>query len=283
MIIDAHQHLWEFAEHPQTWMNPATDGAINRDFVVDDLRAATVSVDLRATVVVQSVNDADETTHLLVRAAAASDLIAGVVGWADLTAPDLDDQFGRWHAAPGGHRLVGLRHLVQNEPDAEWLDRADVRQGLRTAARHELAFDLLVNDVHLPAAVRVAADLSENRFVLDHLGKPPLRTGDLTEWTTTIRELGALPNVSAKVSGLVTEAEPGTPVADFQRVVDVALEAFGPDRVMFGSDWPVCLLAASYPDVVATARELLAALSSSERQRVFADNAAEFYRLRPER
>jgi L-fucono-1,5-lactonase len=280
-IVDSHQHLWEFAEHPQTWMNPVTDGAINRDFVVDDLRAATASVDLAATVVVQSVNDADETTHLLARADAASDLIAGVVGWADLTSSDLDDQFDRWRAGAGGHRLVGLRHLVQNEPDAGWLDRAEVRQGLRALARHELAFDLLVNVVHMPAAIRVARDLPDTRFVLDHLGKPPLRSGDLAQWTTQMRELGRLPNVWAKVSGLVTEAaDDGRSAAALRPVFDVALEAFGPNRLMFGSDWPVCLLATSYADVVSIAEELFAPLSESEQRRGFAENAAEFYRLR---
>lgn len=279
-IVDAHQHLWELAEHPQTWMNPDTDAAINRDFVVGDLRAAATTVELAATVVVQSVNDPDETTHLLARAEAASDLIAGVVGWADLTAPDLDDQLSRWRAEPGGHRLVGLRHLVQNEPDGGWLDRPDVRRGLRCLSRHDMAFDLLVNDVHLPAAVRVASALPETRFVLDHLGKPPLRSGDLTAWTARIRELASLPNVWAKVSGLVTEAAPGQRSAPLLRpVVDVALDAFGPHRLMFGSDWPVCLLATDYTTVVSIAQQLLMALSETEQRRVFAGNAIEFYRL----
>jgi L-fuconolactonase len=279
-IVDAHQHLWEFAQHPQTWMNPATDAAINRDFVVDDLRAATASVDLLATVVVQSVNDADETTHLIARADAASDLIAGVVGWADLTGADLDDRLNRWCEQPGGHRLVGFRHLVQNEPDTGWLDRPDVRRGLQTLARHGLAFDLLVNGEHFAAAIRVAADLPETRFVLDHLGKPPFRSGDLAQWTTHLRQLGELPNVWAKVSGLVTEAAPGArSAAHLQPAVDVALEAFGPKRLMFGSDWPVCLLAADYTEVVTLAEQLLASLSEVERRRVFVENALEFYGL----
>ncbi|MGH8890219.1 MAG: amidohydrolase family protein [Acidothermaceae bacterium] len=281
LIVDAHQHLWEMAEHPQTWMNPDTDAAINRDFVVDDLRAAAATVELAATVVVQSVNDRDETTHLLARAEAASDLIAGVVGWADLTASDLDDLLSHWRAEPGGHRLAGLRHLVQNEPDAGWLDRPDVRRGLRCLARHDIAFDLLVDDVHLPAAVRVASDLPETHFVLDHLGKPPLRSGDLAQWTARMRELGGLPNVWAKVSGLVTEAAPGNrSAAQLQPVVDVALDEFGPSRLMFGSDWPVCLLAASYGEVVSTAQQLLMSLSEPEQRQVFADNAIAFYRLR---
>ncbi len=279
-IVDAHQHLWELAQHPQTWMNPETDSAINRDFVVDDLRAAAASVRPVATVVVQSVNDADETTHLLARAEAASDLIAGVVGWADLTAADLDDWFGRWQTGPGGHRLVGLRHLVQNEPDAGWLDRPDVRQGLQTATRHGLSYDLLVNGMHLPAAVRVASDLPGTRFILDHLGKPPFQSGDFDDWVAHIRRLGKLPNVWAKVSGLVTEAAPGKRSAVHLRpAFDVALDAFGPRRLMVGSDWPVCLLAASYTEVVSTARELLAPLSESEQQQVLADNAVAFYRL----
>jgi len=279
-IVDAHQHLWELAEHPQTWMNPGTDGVINRDFVVDDLRAAVATVDLTATVVVQSVNDANETAHLLARAEAASDLIAGVVGWADLTASDLDGRLSHWQGEPGGHRLVGLRHLVQNESDAGWLGHPDVRRGLRCLARHDMVFDLLVNDVHLPAAIRVASDLPEMRFVLDHLGKPPLRSGQLNQWTTRLHQLGKLPNVWAKVSGLVTEAAPGERSAPLlQPVVDVALDAFGPQRLMFGSDWPVCLLATSYTDVVSIAQQLLASLNETEQQQVFSQNAIEFYRL----
>jgi len=280
-IIDAHHHLWELRQHPQPWIDPVADVAINRDFVVEDLEAAIRSVDVIGTVVVQSVNDADETTHLLERAAAANGLVAGVVGWADLTSSNLDDRVAALLARPDGDRLVGFRHLAQSEPDPEWLMRSDVRRGLGVLARHDLAFDLLVKMPQLPAAVQVVRACPETRFVLDHLAKPPFRTADLREWERLIRELAAEPNVCAKVSGLVTEAAPGQWGPESLRpAVDVALEAFGVDRLMFGSDWPVCLLEAEYVAVVELANRLVGdRLTDAERHRFFVANAAAFYQL----
>jgi L-fuconolactonase len=280
-IIDAHHHLWDLRQHPQTWMDPATDARINRSFVVEDLEAAITSVDVVGTVVVQSVNDADETTHLLERAAASGGLVAGVVGWADLTSSDLDDRVAEWLDRPDGDLLVGFRHLVQSEPDPEWLMRGDVRRGLGVLARRDLAFDLLVKTPQLPAAVKVVRACPETRFVLDHVAKPPFRTGDLREWERLIRQLAAEPNVCAKVSGLVTEAPPGTwSPASLRPAVDVVLESFGVHRLMFGSDWPVCLLEAEYAAVVDLANRLVGdRLSIDERHQFFVATAAAFYRL----
>jgi L-fuconolactonase len=281
-IVDAHHHLWDLRQHPQPWIDPAADAAINRSFVVEDLEAAIRSVDVIGTVAVQSVNDADETTHLLERAAAANGLVAGVVGWADLTSSDLDDRIAEWRARPDGGRLVGLRHLAQSEPDPQWLMRGGVRRGLGVLARHDLAFDLLVKMPQLPAAVEVVRACPETRFVLDHLAKPPFRSGDLSEWERLIRQLAAEPNVCAKVSGLVTEAVPRAWSPESLRpAVDVAVEAFGLDRLMFGSDWPVCLLEAEYVGVVELANRLVGdQLTDTERHRFFVANAAAFYRLR---
>jgi L-fuconolactonase len=281
-IVDAHHHLWDLRQHPQTWINPTTEAAINRSFVVEDLETAIKPVDVIGTVVVQSVADADETTHLLERAANSNGLIAGVVGWADLASSDLDDRISEWLDRPDGDRLVGFRHLVQSEPDDEWLLRADVRRGLAVVTRHGLTFDLLVKMPQLAAAVEVVRACPETRFVLDHLAKPPFRSGNLDEWERLIRELAAAPNVCAKVSGLVTEAAPGEWTAQtFQRAVDFALEAFGADRVMFGSDWPVCQLEADYAAVVELARRLLEhRLSDAELHRFFVESAVGFYGLR---
>lgn len=281
-IVDAHHHLWDLKQHPQTWIDPSTEATINRSFVEEDLLAAIEPVDVIGTVVVQSVDDADETTHLLERAANANGLIAGVVGWADLTSSDLDERIAQWLARPDGHRLVGFRHLVQSEPDDGWLMREDVRRGLAVVTKHGLTFDLLVKMPQLPAAVEVVRACPDTWFVLDHLAKPLFRTGDLDEWERLIRGLAAAPNVRAKVSGLVTEAAPGewTPQT-FQRAVDVAMDAFGVDRLMFGSDWPVCLLEAEYAAVVELARRLLdLGLSDAERDRIFVENAVAFYGLR---
>lgn len=281
-LVDAHHHLWDLRQHPQTWINPVTDAAINRSFVVEDLEAAIKPVDVVGTVVVQSIEDADETTHLLERAANSSGLIAGVVGWADLASSDLDERIAQWLARPDGDRLVGFRHLVQSEPDDEWLLRDDVRRGLAVVTQHGLTYDLLVKMPQLPAAVEIVRRCPETPFVLDHLAKPLFRTGDLDEWERLTRELAKAPNVCAKVSGLVTEARSGEWTVDtFQRAVDVALEAFGVDRLMFGSDWPVCLLEAEYATVAELANSLLAGqLSDAERRRIFVDNAVAFYGLR---
>jgi L-fuconolactonase len=277
--IDAHHHLWSLAEHPQTWMDPATDGPILRDFTETDLATAAEASGVTSTVVVQSVNDAAETGHLLARAA-ATPLIAGVVGWVDLTSPDVVDQIAAWREGVGGRHLVGFRHLVQDEPDPAWLDRPAVRAGLATLAAAGLTFDLLVKTPQLPAAIRTVHALPENRFVLDHLAKPPLAGGSLAAWSGQVRELAGAANVSAKISGLVTEADwHAWTLPDLAPAVDVALEAFGTDRLMVGSDWPVCLLAASYARVVETAELLLAGLSPPEHSRLFADNARDFYRL----
>ncbi|HEX7106029.1 MAG TPA: amidohydrolase family protein [Acidothermaceae bacterium] len=281
-IVDAHHHLWDLRQHPQTWINPATEAAINRNFVVEDLKAAITPVEVIGTVVVQSIADADETTHLLERAADSNGLIAGVVGWADLTSSDLDERVSEWLERPDADRLVGFRHLVQSEQDDEWLLREDVRRGLAVVTRHGLTYDLLVKMPQLPAAVEIVRRCPETRFVLNHLAKPLFRTGDLDEWERLIRELAASPNVCAKVSGLVTEATSGEWTVDtFQRAVDVALEAFGADRLMFGSDWPVCLLEADYAAVVELADRLLAGqVTDAECRKIFVDNAVEFYGLR---
>lgn len=281
-IVDAHHHLWDLRQHPQPWINPVTEAAINRNFVVEDLEDAIKPVDVIGSVVVQTVNDADETTHLLERAANSDGLIAGVVGWADLTSSDLDERVAQWLERPDSDRLVGFRHLVQSERDDEWLLRDDVRRGLAVLTRHGLTYDLLVKMPQLPAAVEIVRRCPETRFVLDHLAKPLFRTGDLDEWERLIRQLATSSNVCAKVSGLVTEALPGEWTAEtFRRAVDVALEAFGPDRLMFGSDWPVCLLEAEYAAVAELAERLLAGqLSDVERSRIFVENAVDFYGLK---
>jgi L-fuconolactonase len=277
--VDAHQHLWTLTEHPQTWMNPATDGPIMRDFTTTDLAAAALPAGVSVTILVQSVNDATETDDLLA-AADESPLIAGVVGWVDLTAPDLVDQIARWRAGPGGGRLVGIRHLVTNEPDPGWLDRPSVLRGLSTVAEAGLAYDLLVKGPQMAAALRACRAVPNLRMVLDHLGNPPLVGEPLTGWAAAVHELGRLPNVSAKLSGLVTLADwSHWTVQDLAPAVELAFEAFGAGRLMFGSDWPVCLLAAPYQVVVDSANQLTRGLSASEHDAVFRRNALEFYRL----
>ena len=196
------------------------------------------------------------------------------------------DRSGSQRGAPRAARRAGRgvarrgRHQVHDEPDPDWLLHPDVRRGLAAIEAADLAYDLLVRSRELPAALIVAREMAGLRFVIDHLAKPPIRSGRTEPWASLLRPFGELPNVSCKLSGLVTEADPKTwQVADLAPFVEIALETFGPSRLLFGSDWPVCLLAASYEDVVAAARDLTAGLSAAERAEVFGGAAEAAYRL----
>lgn len=278
-IVDAHHHLWNRARHRQDWIDPRTMAAIDADFAPSDLVPVAEAGGVTRTVVVQAVSSEAETADLL-HIAAGSDLVRGVVGWLDLTAADVCDRLGRLRAAPGGDRLVGIRHLVQSEPDPAFLDRPDIRRGIAAVAEAGLVFDLVVRQHQLPAAARLAEALPQVSFVLDHLGKPALASHDLDDWARGLRALARQPNVSAKLSGLVTEADwaAWTP-ADLRPAVAQALEAFGPDRLMFGSDWPVCLLATTYQRWIDVLSDLLAECDGPQRDAIWRRTALRAYRL----
>ncbi|MGW0217584.1 amidohydrolase family protein [Micromonospora chokoriensis] len=278
-IVDAHHHLWVRARHPQPWIDPRTMAAIDDDFTPVDLGPATRVAGVTQTVVVQSVAARSETPELL-GIAADDPLIAGVVGWVDLIADDVVERLERLRAARGGERLVGIRHLVQSEPDPAYLDRPDVRRGIAAVGAAGLAFDLLVRHHQLPAATRLVRDLPQVRFVLDHLGKPPLGIGGPGDWSRDLRTFAAEPNTTAKLSGLVTEVSGRSwTVADLRPAVEHALDVFGPGRLMFGSDWPVCLLATSYTRWVRVLGDLLDPLTDSERAAIWRQTASREYRL----
>jgi L-fuconolactonase len=276
-VIDAHQHVWDLAVRDQPWLSGAGLAAIRRTFTVDDLRPAAAAAGVDATVLVQTVTVAAETPEMLALAD-ADPLVAGVVGWTDLTSPAIADELARLAGGPGGGWLVGIRHQVQEEPDPDWLRRPDVIRGLRAVAAAGLAYDLVILPHQLPAATYAAAAVPDLTLVLDHVAKPDIG-GDLTAWAADIRKFAALPNTTCKLSGLVSEAPPGTGPQAFAEVADVVLGAFGAGRVMFGSDWPVCLLASDYAAVMALARSLTAGLSAAARTAVFGATAARAYRL----
>lgn len=235
---------------------------------------------MSATVLVQTVTAAGETPEFLALAD-RSELVAGVVGWTDLTAPDIADTLAALRELPGGDRLVGLRHQVQGEPDPEWLLRPDVLRGLAAVADAGLVYDLVILPHQLPAATRAAAALPDLVLVLDHAGKPPIATGRTQPWADDLRALAALPNTVCKLSGLVTEADWRAWTPDGLRpYADTVIDAFGPGRLMFGSDWPVCRLAATYTEVLDTARALIQDLSEDERAAVLATTAERVYGLR---
>ncbi len=277
-VIDAHHHVWDLKVRDQDWIAGEEMAPIRRTFTLDDLRPSARAAGVDATVVVQTVTVAAETPELLALAA-ADPLVAGVVGWADLTSAAVADELARLAGAPGGSYLVSVRHQVQSEPDPDWLRRPDVIRGLRAVAAAGLCYDLVIRPHQLPAATYAAAAVPGLTVVLDHVGKPGIGSGDLGGWAAAIRELAALPNTLCKLSGLVTEAPAGTPPSAFAAVADVVLGAFGAGRVMFGSDWPVCLLASDYAGVMALARSLVAGLSAAEQAAVFGETASRAYRL----
>jgi L-fuconolactonase len=208
------------------------------------------------------------------------DRVRGRVGWVDLTDPAVGESIEALRAGPGDQYLVGVRHPAHDEPNPEWLARPDVRHGLAAVADAGLTFDLLVRPRELPAALDTVATLPELRFVIDHLGKPPIREHRLEPWNSQIGRLAANANTWCKLSGLVTEADwDRWDVSGLEPYVDLALDLFGPGRLLFGSDWPVCLLAATYEEVIGAARQLTAGLSELERAAIFGRSARDAYRL----
>lgn len=279
MSVDAHHHVWDLSVRDQDWITGPELQPLRRNFTLADLEPPARGAGIDRTVLVQTITVPEETPEFLALAA-ESELVAAVVGWTDLTRPEVADELARLRELSGGEYLKGIRHQVQGERDPEWLLRPDVRRGLAAVAEAGLVYDLVVLPHQLPACAKAAAALPELTFVLDHSGKPPIASGELRPWASDVRALAALPNTVCKLSGLVTEADPAAWTTDTLRpYADTVLAAFGPDRLMFGSDWPVCTLAATYGQVVSTAEELTAGLGDTEREAVFSGTATRVYGL----
>jgi L-fuconolactonase len=279
-VIDAHHHFWDPARAEYPWLTDEL-AAIRRSFGPEDLTPLLAGTGVDRTVLVQTISSIEETQEFIATAA-ANDFIAGVVGWVDLTDPAIDDVIASLRNAPGGSLLVGIRHQVHDEPDPAWLLRPDVDRGITAVGRAGLAYDLLVRPRELPAALACVRAHPEIAFVIDHLAKPPIRSGELEPWLSDIRPFGELANAAAKVSGLVTEADwRDWRLRDIQPYVDEAVRIFDHGRLMFGSDWPVCLLAAPYQVVVEAARSLTIGFSDDERDEFFAGTARRIYGLDP--
>lgn len=281
VVVDAHHHLWD-PERGYGWLATPELEKIRRPFRPADLLAETTANGVDRTVLVEGDRgDPDEVPDYLATAA-ATPTIAGVVAWADVSAPDVAGTLASYLRLPGAEKLVGIRHQVQNEPDPDYLDRADVRRGIAEVGAAGLAFDLIVRHDQLPACVRVAEALPDVRFVLDHLGKPRIAAGadGLAEWRGPLTALAACPNATVKLSGMVTEADRARwTVGDLRPFVEHAVEAFWPGRCMFGSDWPVCTAVTSYRRVLSALREALPELPAHERDAVFGGTAIRTYRL----
>ncbi|MFL5995574.1 MAG: amidohydrolase family protein, partial [Streptomyces sp.] len=268
---------------PQPWLDEPAHEPIRRSFGVDDLRRAVTRPVagrwLTRTVLVQCVASVPETVDLL-DLAGQDPLVGAVVGWGDLTAPDVGDVLDELRSGPSGEYLRALRHVVQGESDPEWLQQPAVERGLRTVQDRDLGYDVLIRSHQFSQAIRLAQRFPDLPLVLDHAGKPPIGHHSLSDWVRKVRVLAGCPQVRCKVSGLITEADHDKwTIDDIRPVWDTLLASFGPDRLMFGSDWPVCVLAGGWDRWAATVEELLAACSPHEKQAVLHDTATDFYRL----
>ncbi len=293
-VVDAHQHLWDLSVRDQPWLASQPELApLLRNFTLADLEPAARAAGVTSTVLIQTVIDPAETPDMLA-IAAASNLVEGVVGWVDLTAPDAADRLAALQALPGASFLAGIRHPVLVEPDPRWLARPEVLRGLAAVAAAGLVYDLVVTPAQLPAAVAAAAAVPGLTFVLDHLGNPEVVSVVDAQWSGAVRELAALPNTACKLSGILGEPPPqpvgravaaippdsaAASVAHMRPYYQIVLDAFGPDRMMYGSDWPVSTLGAPYPQILAAARLLTADLSGPDRAAIFARTAQRIYGL----
>lgn len=274
--IDAHHHVWDLAVRPQEWTKGLPE--LERTFTLAELVPQLDACGIDGTVLVETINLAAETSELLALAAHIPQVF-GVVGWVDLTATDVADALAALRAGVGGDRLVAVRHQVQGEPDPMWLTRPDVLTGLAEVAAAGLVFDLLVKPHQLPAAILAARARPQVRFVLEHLGKPDIAGGAWQPWADQVAALADLPNVACKLSGMVTEAAPAWTAEHLRPYAAEVLDRFGPERVMAGSDWPVCLLRGSYADVWAAQTSLLDELDAPDRDQVLGGTAERWYRL----
>lgn len=265
MKLDAHQHFWQYNAREYGWMGAGME-RLQRDHLPEDLRPLLTATAFDGTIAVQARQTMEETRWLL-DLAAANPFIKGVVGWVDLCSAGLRQQLDKLAENP---KLIGVRHVIHDEPDDAFMLREDFRRGLGLLADYNLVYDLLLFPKHLPAACELVAQFPNQPFVLDHLAKPFIKAGVLSPWAEDLRRLAAYPNVACKVSGMVTEADWQTwQPADFRPYLDVVFAAFGPDRLMFGSDWPVCTVTGSYEQVVGLVADYVAQLSEAEQTAVF--------------
>lgn len=272
MIIDSHQHFWQVGRFDYPWMSSDL-GVLYRDYLPNDLAPILAQNGVTKTVLVQASNSVAESRWLL-DLSDENSFIAGVVGWVDLASVEIDAQLDELCAHP---KFKGVRHLVESEPQDDWLVQPAVLAGLSKLSARGLSYDLLVHTRHLQYVPQVAESCPDLNLVIDHLAKPPIARNEFDEWAQALEPIGRYQNIHCKLSGLVTEANWSSWQAnDLRPYVEFALELFGADRMMFGSDYPVCLLAASYDRVLGSFRELL---SDSDRDKIFSQNATRFYRL----
>ena len=278
MIIDAHQHFWQLDKpFEYEWLKSDAHKPICKTYLPADLQVHLNSCGIDRSVFVQTQHDIEENRWAL-QLADEYDFIAGVVGWIDLASAECEAQLEEFKAHP---KFVGIRHIVQDEPDDNFIVQDAVLNGLRVLQKHNVPYDLLFYTKHLHHAVALGQALPELPMVIDHLSKPKIKAGDINDWKKNLQAAAAFPNIHCKLSGMVTEANWSAWTADdLKPYVEVALDAFGPERCMYGSDWPVCELAGTYNQVFETLKSLIGTLSESEQAAVLGGTATKFYDLK---
>lgn len=275
MRIDAHQHFWEYHPEEYPWITEEL-GVLRRNFLPSDLAPELIKSDLEGSIAVQARQSLTESRWLLSLAEKNSHIL-GVVGWVDLCSDQIDAQLAEFSSHP---QFVGVRHVVQDEPDNSFMLRPDFLNGIDRLKNHGLSYDILVFPKQLEAALQLVAQFPEQLFVIDHIAKPSIKDGSLQPWQRHIKEFSKFPNVNCKISGMVTEADwDNWKQEDMKPYLETVMETFSPNRLMYGSDWPVCLLAGNYCRIIDLATHYISQLSTQDQELVFGGTAAQFYKI----
>ena len=277
-VIDAHQHFWDLgkSEFDYSWMDTEALTPIRKTYLPVDLKKHLGATGVDQSIFVQTQHNVEENRWIL-KLCEQNEFLAGMVGWVDLSSAECESQLEEFKDNP---HFVGIRHVTHDEPDDDWIVRDDVMNGLRVLEKHSMPFDLLFFVKHLKHAQTLGKALPNLPMVIDHLAKPEIKDGRLDNWEANFRAAAQFPNMYCKISGMVTEADWNEwKPDDLRPYVEIALEVFGPERCMYGSDWPVCELAGTYEQVVGAARDVLSELSEAEQQQVFGGTAKKFYGL----
>jgi L-fuconolactonase len=273
--IDSHHHFWKYSREEYPWIGEGLD-VLRRDFLPADLKKEIDAAGVDGVVSVQARQSLEETRWLL-ELADRNNFIRGVVGWAPLISDGVEKDLEKF---AGQKKLKGVRHVLQDEKDDRYAVRDDFQRGIGALKKFGLVYDILIYEKQLPAAIELVDKFPNQVFVLDHVAKPKIRQKILSPWKERMKDLAKRENVYCKLSGMATEADHGGwETADLRPYVDVAMDAFSPNRMMFGSDWPVCLLAATYQKWISTVRDFIAKLSPAEKDRVMGGTAVEAYKL----
>ena len=275
MRIDSHQHFWKFDPVRDSWINDDME-KIRRDFLPNDLLVEISKANVEGTIAVQA-DESETETRFLLELAAENEFIKGVVGWVDLKNELVDLQLHEWKKYP---KLKGFRSIIQGRPDDFYFKNKAFQQGMRCLARHRFTYDLLVYHDQLPAAIQFMEKFPDQAFILDHLGKPAIKAGEIKKWKENIRIMAQHPRTFCKLSGLATEADwKKWRYEDLSPYLEIAGEYFGVERLCFGSDWPVCLVAGKYGEISGILTRFLEQVAPDDREKVWGNNAANFYQL----